>query len=125
MEKTLVIDGQEVKFKSTGATPIRYKAQFQRDYFVDILKMRNIIKEENQKAEDITEQDIESFDFEVFYRIAWVLAKTADKDVPDLLTWLDSFDSFPIVDVMTDLIEIIAASVQSKKKSMSKAIPKK
>ena len=27
MEKTLVIDNKEVRFKSTGATPLRYKAQ--------------------------------------------------------------------------------------------------
>ena len=33
MEKTLTIDGKEVRFKSTAATPLRYKAQFNKDYF--------------------------------------------------------------------------------------------
>ena len=36
MEKTIIIDGKEIRFKTNGATPLRYKAQFGRDYFKDI-----------------------------------------------------------------------------------------
>ena len=39
MEKTITIDGKEVRFKTNGATPMRYKAQFGQDYFKEILKM--------------------------------------------------------------------------------------
>lgn len=31
MEKTIEIDGKQVSFKSTAATPLRYKAQFGRE----------------------------------------------------------------------------------------------
>lgn len=113
MEKTIVIDGRKVKFKSTGAVAVRYKAQFNRDFFKDVLKMRPLTKVANKKAEDITDEDLESLDFEVFYRIIWVLAKTADNEVPDLLTWLDSFDEFPVEDVIGELYELIASSIQS------------
>lgn len=113
MEKTIVIDDRAVRFKSTGAVAVRYKAQFNRDFFKDVLKMRPLTKVANKKAEDITDEELESLDFEVFYRIIWVLAKTADNDVPDLLTWLDSFDEFPIEEVIGELYELISASIQS------------
>ena len=31
MEKTIIIEGRQVKFKSTAAAMLRYKAQFGRD----------------------------------------------------------------------------------------------
>ena len=40
MEKILTIDGRQVKFKSTGAFLLRYKAQFGRDALQDILKLQ-------------------------------------------------------------------------------------
>jgi hypothetical protein len=126
MEKTLTIDGQEVRFKSTGAVPVRYKAQFHRDFFKDVLKMRKLSNVTEKKPEDITDEELEPLDLEVFYRIIWVLAKTADKDIPDLLTWLDSFEVFPFDEVMEELSEMISSSIQqSKKKSMTGNLPRK
>ena len=34
MEKTLTIDGKQIRFKSTAATLIRYKTQFGRDFLL-------------------------------------------------------------------------------------------
>ncbi|MEX0416530.1 hypothetical protein [Bacillus sp. C30] len=39
MEKTIVIDGQKVRLKSTAATVKRYKAQFRRDLFADMMAL--------------------------------------------------------------------------------------
>ena len=39
MEKTILIDGKQVTFKSTAATPLRYKRQFGKDFFADIIKL--------------------------------------------------------------------------------------
>ena len=44
MEKTITIDGKQVRFKSNGATPLRYKAQFGKDYFKEIMKLSTIAK---------------------------------------------------------------------------------
>jgi hypothetical protein len=119
MEKTIVIDDQEVKFKSTGSVPLRYKAQFQRDYFADIAKLQDVLVS-NTKEKDVKEEDIDfsRLDVDVFYRIVWTLAKNADKEIPDLLNWLDEFNSFPIIEVAFELMDIITASIQSKKKSL-------
>lgn len=114
MEKTLIIDGQKVKFKSNGSTPLRYKAQFQRDYFKEILKMASLESLVGKKK--IVPKDLEALDFEVFYNIAWIMAKTADPSIPDPISWLDEFDEFPIIDIVPELQDLIAASLQSKKK---------
>jgi hypothetical protein len=104
MEKTLTIDGKQVRFKSTAATPLRYKAQFGKDYFAELFKMKK-----NQES-------LENLDFEVFYNLVWALAKTADKNIPDPITWLDEFEEFPLMEIIPELQELITASIQSKKK---------
>lgn len=116
MEKTIEIDGKRVRFKSTGATPLRYKAQFGKDYFAEIMKMSALEKLASLNKDDIKPEDLEGLDFEVFYEIAWVMAKTADKDIPDPITWLDEFEVFPMLDIIPELIDMILASLQTKKK---------
>lgn len=111
MEKIIQIDGQDIKFKSTGATPIKYKKQFGRDFFADIFKMNTISEIMNSK----NKKNIDNLDMDVFYNIAWVLAKGAN-DIPPLEEWLESFESFPIVEVISELNELLVASIQSKKK---------
>jgi hypothetical protein len=111
MEKTILIDGKEVRFKSTGATALRYKAQFGKDYLSEILKLNNL------NGLDLnTATSFEGFDFEVFYNIAWVMAKTANPSIPDPITWLDEFDSFPMMDVIPELQDMLLSSIQAKKK---------
>lgn len=111
MEKTIVIDGKEVTFKSTGATPLRYKAQFGNDFFAEIMKLDKVLKTDNEGKPDIS-----NIDFEVFYNLAWVLAKTADTSIKDPMTWLDTFEEFPIVEILPELQDLIFATLQGKKK---------
>lgn len=113
MEKTITIDGKEVRFKSTAATPLRYKTQFGKDYLTEMLKLSSL---SNLGKKNIETKDLEGLDFEVFYNIAWVMAKTANKDIPDPLTWLDGFDEFPMMDIIPELQDMMLSTIQSKKK---------
>lgn len=117
MEKTIEIDGKQVTFKSTGATPLRYKAQFGKDYFKEIMKLSTLEKLNKKNKNDLTVEDLEGLDFEVFYNIAWVMAKTANTDIPDPIAWLDTFDTFPMIEVIPELQDLMLASLQSKKKT--------
>ena len=103
MEKTIIIDGKEVKFKTTGAIPLRYKQQFGTDFFSALQKISG-----GKKQSEI--------DLEVFFNFAWVAAKTADKTIPAPMEWLDSFDEFPIIDLVPELQELLMATMQTKKK---------
>lgn len=113
MEKTLTIDGKQVTFKSTAATPLRYKAQFGSDLFVDLIKMYPLI---DQDTDNLDYETLKHIDFEVFYNIIWSLAKTADKSIPEPIEWLDNFDEFPIMEILPELQDLIASSFQGKKK---------
>jgi len=111
MEKTIKIDGRDVTFKSTGALPKRYKMQFQRDFFTDLINMEGAVKKKNASVDDIRK-----INFDVFYDIAWTLAKTADPTIPEPLAWLDSFETFPIIEILPELQDMLAASIASGKK---------
>lgn len=108
MEKTIEISGQKVTFKSSGAVPKRYKAYFGRDFFKDLFAMSV-----NGGSGEIS---IENMDFDVFYDIAWTLAKTADSTTPEVIEWLDGFEEFPIVDIIPEIQDILTATMTSKKK---------
>jgi hypothetical protein len=112
MERTLTIDGRQVSFKSTGAFLLRYKAQFQRDGLADIIKL---IESFDVTGKKIT--NYETFDLQVFYNIVWTLAKTADKSIPEPMVWLDTFDEFPLVDVLSELTDMITSTLMSTKKN--------
>ena len=113
MEKTIEIDGKQVHFKSTAATPLRYKAQFGKDYFSEILKMEGLAKIKNSK--DVSKV-MERIDFDALYNIIWVMAKTADKSIPEPIEWLDNFEEFPLFEIIPQIQDLIVASIQSKKK---------
>lgn len=113
MEKIIKIDGKDVKFKSTGATPIKYKKQFGRDFFSDIFKMSSLSGDLNNKKKSTNK--IEDLDMDVFYNICWVLAKGAN-DIPPLEEWLETFDTFPVVDIIDELSELLISSIRGKKK---------
>ena len=114
MEKILTIDGRQVRFKSTGAFLLRYKAQFGRDALQDILKLQGAIDNKNQI------KNIDALDLEVFYNLVWTLAKTADPSIPPPLEWLDTFGEFPLVEIVPEVIDLIFSSlgttVEPKKK---------
>ena len=115
MEKTIEIDNKQVNFKSTASTPLRYKAQFHKDYFAEILKLENLRK--TMKSKKLTDAEkLSNIDFELFYNIAWIFAKTADKTILEPLEWLDNFETFPLEIVLPELMDLMTSSMQVKKK---------
>ena len=119
MEKTIEIDGKKVKLKSTAGTPKRYKAQFRKDYFSELLKLSKLMTNTDGEEFDLAKIDyseLDYLDFEVFYNFIWVLAKTADKNIGDPLDWLDEFDSMPIAEIFPEIIDLLESSISTKKK---------
>jgi hypothetical protein len=114
MEKILTIDGRQVKFKSTGAFLLRYKAQFGRDALQDIFKLQDAVDSKNRI------KNISALDLEVLYDLAWTLAKTADPNIPPPLEWLDEFSEFPLMDIIPEIVDMVfsclTSTVESKKK---------
>ncbi|WP_195270324.1 hypothetical protein [Eubacterium sp. 1001713B170207_170306_E7] len=152
MQKIVEIDGKQVLLESNAATPIKYKKQFGKDYFAELFKLvksiganmpetPDINSNEDPSAEQAADaegikvvetldigamswESLDRLDFEPLYNIVWTLAKTADKSLSDPETWLEGFDTFPLMDILTDAVELIGHSIESKKKSTMPALVK-
>jgi len=118
MEKTLIIGGKEVRFKATGGISYRYKAQFGREYIADAVALEEFAK----SAKTDEEGNIQSYDYtklslDLIYNILWTLAKTADNSIPEPMAWLDSFESFPVMDIYNQLKDILTANLTIDRKN--------
>ncbi|MDD9149260.1 hypothetical protein OYT88_11915 [Sporolactobacillus sp. CQH2019] len=114
MEKAITIDGKSVRLKTSGAFPMRFQTQFHKDYFKELLKIAPLGKLGKKKQFDLS--DLEKIDFDLFYDIIWTMAKTADPSIPEPLTWLDGFEEFPIIDIISEIQDMLMAMLQTKKK---------
>lgn len=113
MEKILTISGKQVNFKSTGAFLLRYKAQFGRDALGVLLKMEKTM----ESLKEGTEDALEALDLTPFFEIIWTLAKTADPTIPPPMEWLDTFDEFPLAEIIPELQDLLLTTIQSSVKS--------
>lgn len=116
MEKLLEIDGKQINFKTTAATALHYKAQFHRDYLVDVLKLVKLKKLQNLDVNNLDFDELSQVDFNGMYNLVWALAKTADRTIPDPISWFDQFQEFPIMEIFYDLIELVGRSLNPSKK---------
>jgi len=112
MEQILIIDEREVAFKADGATPLRYRAEFRRDYFADIVKMTEVLKALDKNSTD-QNASIEKLDTSVFSDIVYLLAKTADKEIGNIFDWYASFENFPIFEVFSELQDLLLSNMQT------------
>ena len=117
MEIILKIDNKDVSFKSNGAVAKRYMMQFQRDLLKDIISM-GVTEIDFKKASeaDKVRWMRDNINFDVFFDIAWVFAKAASPEIPEPLKWLESFDEFPIIDIIEPLQDLLAKTIGTKKK---------
>lgn len=109
MEKTLTISGKPTVFKCTGGFLLRYRELTGRDPIRDVAGMEEL----SGKGKDIDISSLSTDDLMLLYNIVWVMAKTANPDLPDMLDWVDSHDEFPIADIFTDLTDLVAKAFQS------------
>ena len=119
MEKVLNIGGKEIKMKSTAGTMMRYRNNFNRDFIKDLVKLQTKLNDKLEKG-----QEFEALDLDLFEKIAWCMAKTADNSIPDIEHWLDEFDTFDIMQVLPELMNLLVANMEqinSKKKLEAQA----
>lgn len=113
-EITIPIDGKQIRFKATGGTGYRYKAQFGREYIADAVTLQEfsdtrqeIKRQVNGKTEITVTYDYTKLSLEMLYNMLWVLAKTADDSIPAPQAWLDSFETFPVMDIFAKVKPIM------------------
>ena len=116
MDKTIIISGRPVVFRKTAGTMLRYKRQFGRELYPDLIKIYDLfpLLQEYTDSKDMT--DAQKVDLakvmlgtetEWMYDIAFIMAQQADASIRDELEWLDSFDDFNIFEVFMQLMPLI------------------
>lgn len=126
MKKNILIDGKPVPFVANGATPWRYRARFHEDIFKDISRLT----EDFSKAQVIDGNGsvslLEIDSLEAFEKIAYIMAKQADPDIPDdPAEWLERFEFFSIYEVLPEILGLWNLNLEQKsevKKNIEKQI---
>lgn len=119
MEKIIKVNEKEVRLKSTAGTFTRYRNYFKRDLMKDFIRLQESLK---SKKENGTNFDV--LDLEMFERIAWCMAKTADNNIPDIEHWLDEFETFDIMYILPQIMTLLTdnmAQISNVKKNIPKA----
>lgn len=98
MIKTIQIDGKEIQFKATAATPRVYRQAFGRDIYVDL----TTLYEDMSKGDDLSVESLSTYE-----NISFVMAMQAEgKEInretinKDMEEWLDQFSTFSIYRVV-------------------------
>ncbi len=118
-EKTVVICGKEVRFRSSAAIPRLYRIKFKRDIFKDLSKLEASYK---GKADDGEGLQIE--DLEIFENVAYIMAFHADPTIPGTIEeWLDEFEMFSIYQVLPEILELWGANLITDVESKKNGIP--
>lgn len=102
MEKTVLIEGKEIKLKSSAALPRIYRVKFGRDLFSDFYKIQKDAKKEDDQSV------LPASVMEIFENIAYLMAKHADPSQPDTIEeWLEQFsNAFSVYKSLTDVMEM-------------------
>lgn len=111
------IDGREVPFKASAATPRIYRQMFGRDIYRDLERLTEAIDSDNP---------LDTVSLEIFENLSYVMAQSADPEgVPDdINAWLDQFEIFSIYAILPKIIELWGLNsemqVESKKNSVQR-----
>ena len=117
MDKTIEIDGREVKFRATARTPMLYRVLIGRDMISD---MNKLMKAYEKKKE--SDENLDIIDLQIFEDVTYTMARHADPDIAEKTAddWLDTFDMFSVYTILPHILELWAINTkqtsQSKKK---------
>ena len=110
MEKTVKIDGKNVRLKSSAAIPRMYRNVFGKDIFKDMMALKKAMDRKKKQGDELPVENLEMFE-----NIAYIMAKHADPSrVPnDIGKWLDRFETFSIYQILPQLIELWGLNVKT------------
>lgn len=128
MRKIITVGEQEYELGTSAYTPIAYKQQFGKDYFQDLFSMlqnQSLMSELNKlnsgekESNEVDISILSDFDMTFFNRLFWTFAKTANPHIKPYEQFFMEIESFPIQEVGPKLIEMLNASMSTKKSQTS------
>lgn len=128
MRKIIMVGEQEYELGTSAYTPIAYKQQFGKDYFQDLFSMlqnQSLMSELNRlnsgekESNEVDISILSDFDMTFFNRLFWTFAKTANPHIKPYEQFFMEMESFPIQQVGPELMEMLNASMSTKKSQTS------
>ncbi len=128
MRKIIMVGEQEYELGTSAYTPIAYKQQFGKDYFQDLFSMlqnQSLMSELNKlnsgekESNEVDISILSDFDMTFFNRLFWTFAKTANPHIKPYEQFFMEMESFPIQEVGPELMEMLNASMSTKKSQIS------
>lgn len=108
-EKTVLISGKEVRFRSSAAIPQLYRIKFKRDIFKGLTKLEKSYKGKTDEGEEMQIEDLE-----IFENAAYIMGYHADHSIPGTIDdWLDEFEMFSIYQVLPEILELWGANTEN------------
>lgn len=104
----ITISGKSVRFKSNALFPVKYKSEFGRDIFKDLKKLEGM--------KNLTVENFEEFNSDIFYDIVYVLAWFGDKSIGERDEWFLSFDNFNVYEILPQVMDLLTESLATTKK---------
>lgn len=123
-----MVGEQEYELGTSAYTPIAYKKQFGKDYFQDLFSMlqnQSLMSELNKlnsgekESNEVDISILSDFDMTFFNRLFWTFAKTANPHIKPYEQFFMEMESFPIQEVGPELMEMLNASMSTKKSQTS------
>lgn len=103
MERTVKIDGKDVKLKATAYTLIIYQSEFDEDMFVAQEKILQAVSGDQVLVGKIPTIDT--------IHILWALIKTANEDTPGFNDWIRDIGELPLVELFSDNLSMLTANM--------------
>ena len=128
MRKIITVGEQEYELGTSAYTPIAYKQQFGKDYFQDLFSMLqnqylmyelNKLNSGEKESNEVDISILSDFDMTFFNRLFWTFAKTANPHIKPYEQFFMEMESFPIQEVGPELMEMLNASMSTKKSQTS------
>lgn len=123
-----MVGEQEYELGTSAYTPIAYKKQFGKDYFQDLFSMlqnQSLMSELNKlnsgekESNEVDISILSDFDMTFFNRLFWTFAKSANPQIKPYEQFFMEMEVFPIQEVGPVLMEMLNASMSTKKSQIS------
>ena len=117
MKQTILIKGKQITLESNAFTTLLYKKQFNKDFFKELLIVAKVFNgQKSFSLEELDTDSLEVFDSELFYRLFWIFAVTADPSIPDYLDFYRENSYLEFKDIMQNVGKLLEVSLVTKKK---------
>lgn len=109
MEKTIIVDGKEVKLKTNAGLLRKYRKIYGRDLITDMDYIMDALSKavESNVKDEILFSTLPVGVLDIFEDLAFAMNKYGDPSIPDNIDdWLEGFETFDIYTIFPHIIDL-------------------